>query len=370
MKTKPRVLTLSSNDQGISWGPAIHYLELWNEVAKCETFEVSGHVPSWTKNKPIIEPRFGLQQWAVPNIRGLRQVFWDFYCLGIILFCRYDILYLRLSNFHVLSWLGIKIRNPLLALELNGLAKPDQESAKSNSIKRFISVFFEKLLIKEAKTCFSVSESIKAFARSYAPNTEHILVDNGVAEQFFEIESLDRSKGDKVQAIYVGTFTPWDGASDIVDLAARVPDVVFLMVGDGVRRPSLEEKATKNVTFCGWVPYSDLATYYMASDVALVLYEKERHVKVTVSSLKTREYIASGLPVFSTKVPGQEFIGENGYGVLCEEPTPELFLAFLQHKNRFQENLIRDRNLLREKFSWSATAKKTVQFLQTKIDEE
>lgn len=363
MTRNPKVLTLSSNDQGISWGPAIHYLELWNEVAKFEACDVSGHVPSWTKNEPIIEPLFHLRQWPVPNIRGLRQVVWDFYCFAIILFCRYDVLYLRISNFHVLTWLGIKIRSPVLAIELNGLAGPDQKSAKASLIKRFITGFFERHLIKAAKYCFSVSESIKSFAESQAPHATHVLVDNGVSEKFFKARSTVRSKGDNIQVIYVGTFTPWDGAADIIDLAGIINNVDFLMVGDGVLRESLQKRSTQNVTFAGWVPYSELPSFYALSDVAIVLYEKERHQEVTVSSLKTREYIASGLPVFSTKVAGQEFIAEKGYGQLCEKPSVDLFMGFLREKGRFEENLRKDKNALREQFSWSSVAKKTIKVL-------
>jgi hypothetical protein len=51
------ILTISNNDQGISWGPAVHYLELWNAVTKqTNRFDIEGFVPSWTK-RPFIKKR-------------------------------------------------------------------------------------------------------------------------------------------------------------------------------------------------------------------------------------------------------------------------------------------------------------------------
>jgi hypothetical protein len=35
-REKLKVLTITSNDLGLPWGPAIHYLELWNEVYRID----------------------------------------------------------------------------------------------------------------------------------------------------------------------------------------------------------------------------------------------------------------------------------------------------------------------------------------------
>lgn len=357
------VLTLTSNDQGVSWGPAIHYLELWNEVSNSGLFVVKGHAPSWTRKKPIIDQTFNLRRWHVPNVRGLRQVFWDIHSFFIIMFGRYDILYLRLSGMHMFAWLAIKIRQPVLALELNGLAEPDQKAAKGGLLKRLIFTTFQNRLLKEAKLCFSVSSSIKEYAKSISPNSRHVLVDNGVSEKFFSVKSENEPNSEKIKAIYVGTFTPWDGAADIIELASKFPRVEFLMVGDGELRRPLQARAPKNVTFSGWVSYSALPNYYARSNVAIVLYEQERHQKVTVSSLKTREYIASGLPVFSTRVPGQEFIEEKGYGLLSKGSAVDDFSRFLDQRKKFEENLRQNKLQIFRLFSWTAVSKKTATFL-------
>ena len=74
-----RVITITYNDLGISWGPAIHFLELWNNFAKNNPeITVIGISPSWTKRKCILNPLFNHHSIKILDVKGIRQVIYDF----------------------------------------------------------------------------------------------------------------------------------------------------------------------------------------------------------------------------------------------------------------------------------------------------
>jgi glycosyltransferase involved in cell wall biosynthesis len=118
--------------------------------------------------------------------------------------------------------------------------------------------------------------------------------------------------------------------------------------------------------FVGQVAYADLPNQYRQADAGIVLYEIKRHQRVHLSSLKTLEYLASALPVFTTKVPGQEIVAELGCGVLStEEDLIENFRAFLGNLASYRANAQMARVVIRREHSWESVADKTIAFISS-----
>ena len=126
----------------------------------------------------------------------------------------------------------------------------------------------------------------------------------------------------------------------------------------------LEQKSSSNIKFFGWVNYKDLPELYSKCDAGIVLYEQKRHEKVKLSSLKTMEYIASGLPVFSTNVPGQEFIAQRGYGVTANEFSFKQFEAFILALPKYRKIIASDLQKIKNEWSWKRAARETVEALE------
>ncbi len=362
-----KILTISPNDQGISWGPAIHYLELWNALRQARpAWEIEGLAPDWTGKEPILTPVFALRRLKVADLPLLRSVFFDLRAALAILFGRASLVYLRTSHFHLFTLAALLLRRLPLVIELNGINSSDSRSAGKGWLYRKISHFQERSLFRRCQAAIAVSHSIENHARAAGVRL-CVTIANGVAPRYFA--NPPRQIPSRPRIIYVGTFTPWDGAAEVITLARDFPEVDFLMVGDGSRRTGLAATAPANVEFLGSRPYGELPVIYAGADAGIVLYELERHRSVEVSSLKTLEYVACGLPIFSSAIPGQSFIADNGIGVLTPETAGEVcnehFRTFIADLPQLRARALEYRAGAGRELSWERTARETASFLES-----
>lgn len=364
------LLTITYNDLGISYGPSIHYLELWNSFAEnySDTYHVKGVSPAWTKNTPILPTSFTLRKIKLFNIRGIRQVVYDF-IVSLHLLCAHvkkSVIYIRVSSFHFFSILLLRIFRIQYIIELNGIAVSDAKSRKKSFLFKWFINWQERQLMKNAKAVICVTNKISNHANTYNKNTH--VINNGVSNRFF----VNKKTNNAVTIIYVGTFTAWDGHNYIPELAKAFPEVNFLILGDGVNRVRVQKKCPKNVVFMGYVKYSELPKYYAQADAGFVLYELERHQSVGISSLKLSEYMASGLPIFTTYVgKNSDWITNNEVGVCIVEPTMETikanFQSFLMNIDLYSKNMKLYREKVFKDKSWVAVAKKTHEIIENSI---
>jgi colanic acid biosynthesis glycosyl transferase WcaI len=122
----------------------------------------------------------------------------------------------------------------------------------------------------------------------------------------------------------VGYVYGLDALLDAAALLAGHEDIVFLIVGDGVAKPHLVDKARrlglKNVRFLPFQPREALPWLRAASDVQVSLYRRG----AAMSSLPSKVYeiMASGRPVLASAEVGSstwDLIEATGCG-LCVEP--------------------------------------------------
>jgi len=366
---KNRILTITYNDQNISWGPAVHFLELWNNYQKnFPEITVDGIAPNWIKNGTLIlEPLFRLNQIKVPNISLLRQVVYDINIAYQIVRVgrKYDCIYIRLSSFHLFSSMVLKAMKLKYFVELNGIAFDDAKHAKKTKIYSYIVKTTTELMIKNSLGSIAVSDGIKEFAESCGAKNV-LTIYNGVSSELFNIHKNDNYLK---TVVYVGTFTPWDGHKRLLEFVHKFPNIKFLIVGgtDNLETIKQKYKNTKNLEFLGFVDYSKLYNIYSNADAGIVLYDKGFRNNMKISSLKTLEYIASGLPIFSTNVPGQEFIFENNIGCEATDDLNESFQHFINNYESYNKQVELFRKNSQEKISWKVKAIETHLFLSKLI---
>jgi glycosyltransferase involved in cell wall biosynthesis len=143
------------------------------------------------------------------------------------------------------------------------------------------------------------------------------------------------------------------------------PQTLFLVIGDGPLRSSLELaakqlKVDNSVRFLGHIPYSQLPGYYAACDVFTTASWYEGTCLVNV------EAAASGRAVVSTNVSGARdtvIDGKTGFVVPVNDVvTHSQKISYLLENDSTRENMGSEgRKYIRDKFSWEEAIRKVVQ---------
>jgi colanic acid biosynthesis glycosyl transferase WcaI len=130
----------------------------------------------------------------------------------------------------------------------------------------------------------------------------------------------------------VGYVYDLEGLLDAAALVKHQPDIRFLIVGDGVMRPKLEEQARKlglsNVTFLPFQPHESLPWLRATCDVQVALY-RQGSSRYSMPS-KVYEIMASGRPLLASADVNSDvwrLIEDTGCGICVEPHDPEKLAA-------------------------------------------
>ncbi|MGH2572288.1 MAG: glycosyltransferase family 4 protein [Actinomycetota bacterium] len=180
---------------------------------------------------------------------------------------------------------------------------------------RLVERFGELPQVRAADLLACVSEEVAAEVESRGIPEAKILV-TPCAVDLERFSPDGRSNGvrarlglhDKFVIGWVGSFRRFHGLDILLDAVAsvqrEVPEAALLLVGDGLERPRLEQRARdlglRNVVFVGTVSHSEMPQYINAMDVATLLASGDHEFHY--SPLKLREYMACARPVVAARV--------------------------------------------------------------------
>lgn len=111
---------------------------------------------------------------------------------------------------------------------------------------------------------------------------------------------------------YTGHLYPGRGVDLLLNLAARLPDIHFLLVGGNPKDvQTLKQRAAQlqNITLTGFVPNADLPRYQAACECLLMPYSKKiaassgGDIARYLSPMKLFEYLACGRVILSADLP-------------------------------------------------------------------
>lgn len=127
--------------------------------------------------------------------------------------------------------------------------------------------------------------------------------------------------------VYAGAHGPANGLDLVLDAAkelAHAPDDIrFVLVGDGLAKDALVERANReqlrNVAFLDPIPKSEVPDLLAAADVGLHVLADVPLFRYGVSPNKLFDYMAAGLPVL-TNTGGEvaELVTSNGAGIVTD----------------------------------------------------
>jgi hypothetical protein len=132
--------------------------------------------------------------------------------------------------------------------------------------------------------------------------TDAQLVPSGVAiEHYASAVSAKRGTGRPTLG-YVGVLDERLDLELVAGIAARLPEWEIRMIGPVTKIDPAALPQAPNIIYYGQQPYEQLPHHMAELDVAIMPFALNEATR-SISPTKTLEYLASGLPVVSTRVP-------------------------------------------------------------------
>ena len=158
-----------------------------------------------------------------------------------------------------------------------------------------------------------------------------VTVSNGISGDLLGIPLQvvgETAAGSRPRAAFVGLIGYNQGLGVVLGAARTLPDVDFVLAGDGPELPLLKRRAeklgVKNVRFMGWLNKKQLFSLYEKSDVLFAHLKSTPILDATAVSFKLFEYMATGRPfVYAGRGLAVEFLDEIGCAVTVPPDDPQ-----------------------------------------------
>ena len=216
---------------------------------------------------------------------------------------------------------------PLILAEMGTLSLTSATYRALEALERFLYRHADAIVVLAEGTSLRLSETgVEATKICFIPN-------GAEPSDFVPSTPRDEMRRRLSLSGFVFVYTGAHGEANGLDLvldAARdvqddLPDVRFLLVGDGPAKTGLVRRARseklENVTFLDSVPKSEIPDILGASDVGLHVLADVPLFRYGVSPNKVHDYMAAGLPILSN-TPGETTRLVEGAGAgIGVEPT-------------------------------------------------
>lgn len=231
-----------------------------------------------------------------------------------------------------------------------------------NALLRCVENAFFSQILTNADLVFSVSQELKQTVSELSPNTPCEVLPNGVDSQIFPVtESVDKpALHDPVTVGFVGSFEYFIDFDLILQAANRLPEVRFLLVGDGREFDRVEHLVDvwgiDNVELPGLVDSEDVPEYIEQMDICLNTFKKSR-VAHSAVPLKLFEYLSMARPVVSTSIREVKRIDSDYlyYADSSEELAARIESIVSDYEAAVSRSL-EAKELVREEYNWDVIA--------------
>ncbi len=373
-------------------GDAIHVRELaenlavlGNKVSLMVGFNPSSHdIDDFTNN-----PNLSINYVKEPSIKfpRSRDLTIISKCFGLAKKNPFDIIYERNFSCRIGVILSKLLKIPLV-VEINGIVEMEMQlqGRHVSSIRKRIGKNLRRLFFKQTSKIVVVSSGVKEdLVNSYNIAIENVeIIPNGANTTLFRPMDQQNTKREiglkpeKKYACFIGNLAPWQGVEYLIKAAPFVikyiPEVMFLIVGDGTVRKELETRVKEmNISdyflFTGSVIYDRVPYYINASDICISI----KKPVLPGSPLKVFEYMACGKPVIATKKSayGFEILEEFGAGLLVDQDNPEeisnAITYLLKNPEESKKMGIAGRKVVIDNYSWRNTALKVEQICSSAL---
>ncbi|MBE3111939.1 MAG: glycosyltransferase family 4 protein [Acidobacteria bacterium] len=302
-----------------------HEVEIVTTMPRARGAEFRGLIYSRRKNRGFVVKRFWTNRAPLPLGRLLA---WNIYTAGALLNLlsvrKGDILFLRTPPLQlgVPAFWAKAVRGARVLVNVQDI-HPDL-AIESGILKNPAGIRFAKAL---EKWVYGLADRIAVISDGFARNLREKGVPAGKVEvlpnwvdtDFLKPGPKDnpvsRRHGlhDKFVVMYSGTISissnrALERVLEAAKLLAGNPDIIFVIVGEGLKKEALRKKAAslglRNTAFLPFQPYRDLPDLLASADVLLVPLDKEKSQLSVPSKLYT--FMAAGRPILGLAEPDSE----------------------------------------------------------------
>ncbi len=246
----------------------------------------------------------------------------------------------------------------------------------NKKLKQIVLTQIEKFYVKNVNSIITSGRLDTEYLKTHFAKTnkelEYFEIYN--YPPFIDIESLDKNKlrdkynipKDKIVILYQGKIMKNRGLDLILDVLEELENsdlykskIHFCLMGEGELESEIksksQQKSLTNITFCGFVNYSELMEYTVGADWGLVLFEP-----VSVSydfSLPNKlfEFIMAEVPVITNELPAiKEVIDKYNCGKLIakkftKDDLYECIIEIIKERKIFEEINLADEKSINKK---------------------
>ena len=208
--------------------------------------------------------------------------------------------------------------------------------------------------------------------QKYVPDSSKFIVAHDAAPPVRDSKSVPENlvkRPGALQVGYAGGLYPGRGVEQILEMASRLSDMDFHMMGGSPEDIEgwKDRGVPSNVLFHGHVPAGDIARYRNACDVLLAPYQEKVAVyggagdtSSYMSPLKIFEYMASGKLMLVSDMPVLREVLDGSFCILLPPRDVSAWVSALESardekfRKQYSERALK---VFKEKYTWQVRAK-------------
>ena len=220
-----------------------------------------------------------------------------------------------------------------------------------------------------------------SYARAGVPKQKIRVIHTGYAPERFAQDMTPEAAKEALglpvarpTVVYTGRINERKGLESVLDLAQRLPQAMFVLVGSyGEGDIEARAKQIPNVRIVAWQHGVETWRYQQAADVLIVPPSSAplREHGNTVLPLKLFSYLAAGRPIFAAATPDiEEILRHDGNAWLVAPDDPAAAAAALQRlldDEPTRQRLAAEALHAASQFTWDARAVKITAFVVERL---
>lgn len=268
---------------------------------------------------------------------------------------RFDMVYMRTRPYMPFTCAALKKYRVMMELNTNDI----EEWKSLNKLMHIYNMITRKWFYNLAMGFVAVGTEIRDLYKPFGKPIEVI----GNAIKVSDYKLIEETGNARPRVCFVGSpGFPWHGIDKIRYLASKLKDVDFIFIGES-------GEDYENVTFHGYCTLDRVTELLHTCDVAIGTMSLHEKGMNSTSTIKTRQYLAQGLPIFygyrETDFSGEEeFLLELPNTPDNVEKNVERIHEFILHCFQNKQLRLKCREFAEEYLDVSVKEKRRYEFIQ------